>query len=229
LGPPNKKQVGKIQRQKAELRASLWPELDQKRLWIYKETGGWLNIPRAMPLLLRIMDTMSKGKPVSAVYLDLWCRTFNDSFVIANKPREMAFYAGFNGERAERTWADRMAILVKLGFIETKEGPTGPMSYVLILNPFLVLKEHRAQGTIGQNAYNALLERLIETGTDELAEPAAEAAPEDAGTDVATAAAPALPPLTPSTAFAGWSPPSPPPAIPGEAPSAPPFQTDVSL
>ena len=175
MAAPNKKQVSKIQKQKAALRASLWPDLDEKRLWAYKTTGGWLNIPRAMPLLLRIMDTMSKGKPVSQTYLDLWCRTFNDSFVIANKPTEMAFYAGFNGERAVRTWADRISILDTLGFIDILDGPSGAISYILILNPFHVLKEHHAKGSIGTKAYNALIERLIETGTDELAEPEVEA------------------------------------------------------
>jgi hypothetical protein len=178
LTAPNKKQVSKIQKQKTALRASLWPNLDEKRLWVYKTTGGWLNIPRAMPLLLRIMDTMSKGKPVSQTYLDLWCRTYNDSFVIANKPTEMAFYSGFNGERAVRTWADRISILETLGFIEILDGPSGPISYILILNPFQVLKEHHAKGSIGTRSYNALIERLIETGTDELAEPEVEATTE---------------------------------------------------
>ncbi len=188
MAAPNKKQVSKIQKQKAALRASLWPDLDEKRLWAYKTTGGWLNIPRAMPLLLRIMDTMSKGKPVSQTYLDLWCRTFNDSFVIANKPTEMAFYAGFNGERAVRTWADRISILDTLGFIEILDGPSGAISYILILNPFHVLKEHHAKGSIGTKAYNALIERLIETGTDELAEPEVEATT-DAETKAKTPAA----------------------------------------
>lgn len=170
MSTPNKKQVYKIQKQKAALRASLWPKLDEKRLWAYKATGGWLNIPRAMPLLLRIMDNMSKGKPVSQTYLDLWCRTYNDSFVIANKHTEMAFYSGFNGERAVRTWADRIAILEELGFIEVLPGPSGPISYILIWNPFHVLKEHQGKGGIDRKSYNALIERLIETGTDELAE-----------------------------------------------------------
>lgn len=174
MNAPNKKQVSKIQKQKAALRASLWPGLDEKRLWAYKATGGWLNIPRAMPLLLRIMDNMSKGKPVSQTYLDLWCRTYNDSFVIANKPIEMAFYAGFNGERAVRTWADRIAILAKLGFIDVLPGPGGPIGYILIWNPFQVLKEYQAKGGVDQKSYNALIERLIETGTDELAEPEAD-------------------------------------------------------
>ncbi|WP_338666261.1 hypothetical protein VQH23_26480 (plasmid) [Pararoseomonas sp. SCSIO 73927] len=161
---PNKKQLSKIQRQKATLRAMLWPGLDDKRLWNYTTTAGWLNVPRALPLILRIMDYMSKGKPLSSTYLDLWCRTYNDSFVVASKPREMAFYSGFSGERAERTWQSRMWILAQLGFIDIKGGPNGDVSYILIFNPFAVLKEHHEHGRVDARSYNALLERMIETG-----------------------------------------------------------------
>ena len=132
---PNKKQRSKIQSQKMAMRDSLWPGMKAEALWDWGKSDGWLNIPRAMPLLLRIMDLQSKGKPLSGTYLDLWCRTFNDGFVIANKPREMAFFAGFAGERAERTWSARMRTLEQLGYIEIKPGPSGAISYVLILNP----------------------------------------------------------------------------------------------
>jgi hypothetical protein len=72
-------------------------------------SDGWLSIPRAMPLLLQIMDNLSKGKPVSSAYLDLWCRTYDDSLIVANKSREMAFFSGFTGERAERTMGEPYA------------------------------------------------------------------------------------------------------------------------
>lgn len=52
-----------------------------------------------MALLLRIMDMLApNGKPVSATHFDLWCRTYDDSFVIVSKAREMAYFAGFTGE-----------------------------------------------------------------------------------------------------------------------------------
>jgi hypothetical protein len=82
-----------------------------------------------------------------------------------------------------RTCADRISILETLGFIDILDGPSGPISYILILNPFHVLKEHHAKGSIGSKSYNALIERLIETGTDELAEPEVEAAT-DAETEI---------------------------------------------
>ncbi len=162
--------------QKAALRKSLWANLDDKTLWDWQISDGWLNVPRAMPLLLQIMDRMSNGKPVSATYLDLWFRTYNDSFVVASSHRQMAFYSGFTGERAEHTWASRVRILADLGFIDVKSGPNGPISYILIWNPYQVVKHHREAGHVDERSYNALMERMIEIGASDLtaAEPYAE-------------------------------------------------------
>lgn len=134
-----KRTRSKVARQKLALRDSIWPDLEEDSLWDRAKSNGWLSVPRAMPLVLQIMDSLSKGKPLSATYFDLWCRAYDDSFVIANKDREMAFSSGFTGERAVRTWASRMKILADLGFISVKSGPSGPLSYVLLMNPYNVL------------------------------------------------------------------------------------------
>jgi hypothetical protein len=178
MKPPNKKQRSKIGQQKLAMRNNLWPELKEDQLWSWEKSEGWLNIPRALPLLLRIMDLQSKGKPVSATYLDLWCRTFDDSFVIASKPREMAFYSGFSGERAERTWAARMRLLEQLGFIDIKPGPNGPISYVLILNPYQVVRKLQGEGRIDASSWNALAEKMIEIRATDM-QPAASLSDEE--------------------------------------------------
>jgi hypothetical protein len=170
MAEESKRQRAKITRQKLALRESLWPGLDEGRLWMREKSDGWLSIPRAMPLLMQIMDNLSKGKPVSATYFDLWCRTYDDSFVVANRPREMAFFSGFNGERAEGTWASRMRILQELGFIAIAEGPNGPISYVLIYNPYQVVSEHARNGSINAATFNALKQRMIEIGAQDLAD-----------------------------------------------------------
>lgn len=169
----SKKRQSKIARQKQHLRNSLWPDLDESRLWDREKSDGWLTIPRAMPLLLRIMDSLSKGKPVSSTYLDLWCRTYDDSFVVANKHREMAYYSGFDGERAVRTWASRIRILRDLGFIDVKEGPNGPINYILLFNPYFVVRERHDAGEISAALFNSLTQRMIEIGADDLDELAA--------------------------------------------------------
>lgn len=165
----SKKRLNRIARQKLSMRQSFWPAVDDDQLWDRQKSDGWLSIPRAMPLILRIMDMLApKGKPVSQTYLDLWCRTFDDAFVIVSKPREMTYYSGFSGERAERTWVSRMAILADLGFIDFRPGTNGPVHYVLLYNPYHVIKRHQQAGRMNESAYNALTERVIEIGADDL-------------------------------------------------------------
>lgn len=164
----NKKRLSKIARQKIAMRDSLWPDIEECDLWRREVSAGWFSMPRTMPLLMRIMDNLSKGKPVSQTYLDIWCRTYDDSFVIANKDSEMAFFSGFSGERAVRTWTDRIRTLQRLGFIKVAEGPNGPISYLLVLNPYRVIWRLHEKGQVNESSYNALKQRMIDTGADDL-------------------------------------------------------------
>ncbi len=181
----------KIAQRQLDLRNRLWPTHHDGHIWQRKQHNGFATIPRTMPLIMTIMDDLSDGKPVASTYIDLWCRAFDECFVTLSKPREMAFHAGFTGQRGERTWRERMRILHDLGFIDIKEGPSGPMSYALILNPYLVIRrlmlaQHPGVRT---DKYNALMERAGEIGaTDlEMPDPWTTAAP--ASTITAPAAA----------------------------------------
>lgn len=162
----------KITRKQLKLREQLWPSLDEARLWTRMKKDGYTTIPRAMPLILQIMDDLSKGKPVSSTYLELWCRAYDECFVTLTKPTEMAFHSGFTGQRALATWRNRIEILANLEFIDIKPGPSGPMSYSLLWNPYEVIKKHHdaKHAEIAQDAYNALLARTVEIGADDLDE-----------------------------------------------------------
>lgn len=154
------------------LRRQLWPHLTDADLWLRLRSKGFTTIPRTMPLILRIMDALSKGKPVASVYLDLWCRTFDECLVVLNKPTEMAFGSGFAGQRAEQTWVSRVRILSSLGFIDTQPGPSGPVSYAVLLNPYKVIMKHHRAKTPGMTTglYNALIARANEIGAGDLME-----------------------------------------------------------
>lgn len=164
----NERQKNQIIKKQLELRKRLWPDIDEATLWHKKR--GWLTIPRVMPIISQIMNALSKGKPIFPTYLDLWCRTFDNSFVIANKHSEMAFSAGFTGERAIRTWQDRIKTLEKLGFIRVADGPSGKISYILILNPFQVIKTLEQEKQVTTSVMNALHQRMIEVGADDMDE-----------------------------------------------------------
>ncbi|MGD0259700.1 MAG: hypothetical protein ABSD29_07720 [Verrucomicrobiota bacterium] len=170
MPPTNQKAQSKIAAKQLQLRNKLWPNIGDDKLWLRKVRTGFTTVPRTMPLLMEIMDSLSKGKPVSSAYFDLWCRAYDECFVTLNKPREMAFHAGYSGQRAEQTWTDRIRILVKLGFIEVKPGPSGELSYAIILNPYQIIKFHYKKKTPGmrEDLFNALLQRANEIGANDL-------------------------------------------------------------
>ena len=51
-----------------------------------------------MPLMMSVMDDLSgKGYPVIRTYLEMWSRLRDEQFLTLNRPEEMAFHAGFEG------------------------------------------------------------------------------------------------------------------------------------
>jgi hypothetical protein len=177
LANPHRK--AKISEKQMALRAQLWPDIPEDGVWNRKQKVGYTTIPRTLPFVMRIMDAMSNRQPVSATYLDLWCRAHDEAFLsLANRQQEMAYASGFGGQRAVQTWSQRIDILSDLGFIRLAAGPAGPKSYALILNPFYVLRKIRAKkaSSISAEDWNALAARLIEIGSDDLTDPAAKVA-----------------------------------------------------
>src|SRR5215472_8159732 len=100
-----------------DLRNSMWPDAEDRR-WDRTAYGGFITVPKTMPLIGRIMDEMSKNFPVSSTYNALWARTWDkNAFVRLNKFDEIAFEAGFTGQRGVRTLQDRLKRLEALGFV----------------------------------------------------------------------------------------------------------------
>jgi hypothetical protein len=159
--------ISKFIKKNRELRARLWPEIKfEEELWHRKINDGFITMPRTIPIILSIIDDLTKGAPASSTYLELWCRSFDEMYISLSKSKEMAFHAGFVGQRAERTWAEKIRKLEELGFISVKGGQAGPLSHALILNPYRVIERLHAAGTPGLAAdkYNAFIERAIEIG-----------------------------------------------------------------
>lgn len=148
-----------------ELRQQLWPNLNPLSLWNRTQKDGYTTMPRPMPRIIQIMDELApKGMPVSATYLSLWFRVFDESMIDIKNEKEMAAEAGFTGQRAVTTWHSRMKNLVEMGFIDAKEGPAGKYQYVLIFNPYLVIKGLKKK--IPQQLFIALFARAQEVGAD---------------------------------------------------------------
>lgn len=158
-----------ILKQKLASRAILWPGVDNSQLWYRRDRDGFVTIPRLMPLIMSIMDDLSgKGFPIGQTYFEMWCRLYDEGFLTLNRPEEMAFHAGFSGQRALRTWRERVRRLHELGFIDLKSGPLGEFSYALFWNPYYVLQRHRDR--IQEAKWRALEIRANEIGATDLDE-----------------------------------------------------------
>ncbi|HFD32171.1 MAG TPA: hypothetical protein ENJ28_05625 [Gammaproteobacteria bacterium] len=169
----NKKQAttraSKIQKKKQALRKQLWGDVDPATIWNRKENDGYTTIPRTMPIIFQIMDNLAeKSKPVSMVYFSLWCRVFDESFIEIKSQEEMAFESGFSGQRAVSTWKSRMKNLASLGFIDAKEGAAGEYNYVLLINPYMLLKKYHEEDKVQAGKYNSLFARAQEVGASDL-------------------------------------------------------------
>ena len=119
----NIRRASKMSIRTLELREQLWPDLDKTLLWDRTIAKGFTTLPRTMPHILEIMDDLAgKGTPVAKVYLSLWCRVFDEALIELKSYSDLAYEAGFSGQRAVTLWKKRMASLVDLGFIMAEKG-----------------------------------------------------------------------------------------------------------
>lgn len=160
----------KISKKIEELRDKLWPDTVEGELWHRKRNDGFFTLPRTMPLILSIIDDLTKGTPASGVYLELWSRAYDEMYVSLSKDREMAYHAGFTGQRATRAWGDRIKQLHELGFIGLREGAAGALSHALIYNPHVVIERlHKKKHPgLSEQKYTALIERGNEIGAGDI-------------------------------------------------------------
>lgn len=165
--------AAKLNEKRLQLRRQYWPGVPEEALWHRKKSKGFITIPRTLPLVLSILDDMSKNRPLSSTYFGLWCRTFDENMVTTVSPEQMAFEAGFRGQRGAQTWRARMQILVNLGFIMAQPGANGPFSHVLILNPILVIRRLREskKAKVLDAKFNALASRASEIGATDFGIP----------------------------------------------------------
>lgn len=160
------KRSARMSNKRLKLRQQHWPDITSDDLWLRSETKGFTTIPRGISIIMRVMDSLSLQKPLSNTYMALWCYAYDEMTVTIQKPRQMALESGFTGQRAENTWRERMKKLEELGFIRSAKGFSGDFHYVLLLNPYYVVKKLNdgEQYSLLPALYNTLLDRMDEIG-----------------------------------------------------------------
>lgn len=144
-----------------QVREKYWPE---EKLW----TGageGWMKAPRTLPLIMALLSSseLTDKKNVSSVYMELMSRHYDGGIVEMAAPSEHAYAAGYWGERAIRSWLERMEVLEKLGFIKSMEVGNERYKYVALVHPAVVVETLHEKRKIPSEWWNTYTLRKMET------------------------------------------------------------------
>lgn len=141
FAPRKKRKRLKPSERRTKLREQLWPG-SEKQIWKRQENDGFITIPKLLSLICALLKELANNDP-TRVYLDLWCRSYDEGIIEAIDEDQAAFSSGYVGTRATRTWTEHMYQLEKLGFIKIMAHGNSPIGHVLLLNPLIVVEALR--------------------------------------------------------------------------------------
>lgn len=172
IQPPPLTRAAKMTAQRLALRGQVFPGISEGMIWNRKKETGFVIIPRTLPLIIQILDYLTKNTPVGSTYLDLWSRVYDEGYVKLDKPAEQALASGFHTKRGPSIWASRLDLLQKEGFIILASGAQGPRSFALILNPYLIIHRRRKETKdIDDQLFNTLMAQALAIGSKAGIEP----------------------------------------------------------
>jgi len=159
----------RAKKRRVALREDFWPG---ERAWFSVREQGYFSAPRTLPLimqLLRSKDVVTAD--AGAVYLELLSRHFGDGIVEMAEEADHAAAAGFTGNRATRTWRDRMKDLETAGFIRVRQKGNRRYGYILLVHPAIAVGKLRKAGKVADrwwDDYRARQHESSETRYEEL-------------------------------------------------------------
>ncbi|MDM7955576.1 hypothetical protein [Blastomonas sp.] len=152
------------------------------RLWDRNKHDGYATVPKTMPMVMRAIDELSKGKPLGPTYFALFCATWDNGFVRLARSPDLPYASGFTGPRGVRVWQERMKLLEEFGFVEIEASGAQKFGLAFLPNPNLVLlnlwEKKKCQGTgpydppalagLQEATMSAFLERAIDVGANDV-------------------------------------------------------------
>ena len=167
IAPPQSPKQGALQKVR-EIKKRYWkgagPGWGDADLSGKSLEKGFFNAPRTLPLVLAVLaqKDVSGNQDPGAVYIELLSRHKYEGIVEIGNEGDHAFNAGYTGNRATRTWRERMRILEKTGFIKVMKRANQEFGWVFLVHPAVVLQHLRAQGRMSTEFWDAYELRQIE-------------------------------------------------------------------
>lgn len=161
-----------------KVRTTLFAHIKEDQLWVLDgNRGGFAQVPRTLSLFSEVIIKKAVklktgvSSAAGTTYNVLWLHTQGHGISKIESEVDAALEAGYGGERGVSTFRKHLRVLKDLGFIDYVEEARGRVKWVLMLNPYLVLKSLLAASLVDKTNYAAMLERASAIGSaDELEE-----------------------------------------------------------
>lgn len=132
---------------------------------------SFTQVPRTLSLISEVVIKHAvKAKTgvssaAGSTYNVLWLHTQGEGISKIDIEADAALEAGYGGERGISTFRKHIRVLKDLGFIDFVEESRGRVKWVLMLNPYQVVKKLHEDGFVDKRHYAAVRERAQAIGS----------------------------------------------------------------
>ncbi|WP_342619570.1 hypothetical protein [Rhodoferax sp. GW822-FHT02A01] len=173
--PAQAPKKGKVRKRKTlaewakDIRALHWAAIADEQVWS-SAGGGWTAMPRAVGLICEVVVKEAHKKMFNAssaagtTYMTLWMHSQASGIARVESEEDAAFESGYGGERGVTTFRRHLRTLKQMGFIDFVEESRGRVKWVLLFNPYQVVKKLHEEGHLDKQIFRAVSERAMGIG-----------------------------------------------------------------
>lgn len=152
-----------------QYRATHFPTVKDEDVWD-SGRGGWASVPRPVGLIANVVIKEAHKKKyqtssaAGTTYTTVWLHYQGYGMSRIENEADAALESGYGGERGITTFRRHMRALKELGFIDFIEESRGRVKWVLLHNPYQVVKQLYAEAQIDKTTYSTMIERADAIG-----------------------------------------------------------------
>ena len=152
-----------------DIRALHWPSLSDDQVWS-SETGGFAIVPRTAGMVAKVVireahkKMFNTSSAAGTTYMTVWLHSQASGVSRIESEEDAAFESGYGGERGVTTFRRHLRTLKQMGFIDFIEESRGRVKWVLIFNPYQVVKKLHDEGHLDKQTFRAVSERAMGIG-----------------------------------------------------------------
>lgn len=170
--PPARKKARKrktLTEYAKDIRELHWPSVTDDQVWS-SETGGFAIVPRTAGMVAEVVIRKAHKKMFNAssaagtTYMTVWLHSQTSGVARIESEEDAAFESGYGGERGVTTFRRHLRTLKTMGFIDFIEESRGRVKWVLIFNPYQVVKRLHDDGHLDRQTFRAVSERAMGIG-----------------------------------------------------------------